>query len=291
VTSIGSSCFSGCKNVESLKVENGNSFYYSPDDCDAIIEISTNRLIVGCKKTIIPETVTGIGDGAFSGCSDLASITIPNSVISIGKSAFRSCSGLASVTIGNSLISIGSEAFGYCDALTDVTCLAEVLPIIEENAFLKSHQPNAILYVPVSAVNLYKATEPWNGFKKIVTVDGTVVSDEEVITHTKRTINVEVAGTLPTLISDAEKYEIEELILTGELNGTDFRLLRDMSGNNYLGKPTNGKLKTLGALIEQKRAIISCLLLGLINSSIKQLWIKSIFPKKNLKPLTLNQSF
>jgi hypothetical protein len=63
--------------------------------------------------------------------------------------------------------------------------------------------------------------------------------------QTKRTINVETAGTLPTLISDEEKYTIEELTLTGELNGTDFRLLRDMAGNNYLGNLTNGKLKVL----------------------------------------------
>ena len=61
----------------------------------------------------------------------------------------------------------------------------------------------------------------------------------------KRTIHVATAGTLPNLISESEKYTIEELTLTGELNGTDFRLLRDMAGNNYLGKKTNGKLKYL----------------------------------------------
>lgn len=53
--------------------------------------------------------------------------------------------------------------------------------------------------------------------------------------QTKRSINVETAGTLPTLIPEAEKYLIEDLTLTGELNGTDFRLLRDMAGCDYLG--------------------------------------------------------
>ncbi len=62
---------------------------------------------------------------------------------------------------------------------------------------------------------------------------------------TKRTIHVETAGTLPDLISESEKYYIEELTLTGELNGTDFRLLRDMAGCNYLGEETVGKLKVL----------------------------------------------
>ena len=64
-------------------------------------------------------------------------------------------------------------------------------------------------------------------------------------TSTKRTIHVATAGTLPNLISESEKYTIEELTLTGELNGTDFRLLRDMAGNNYLGQNTSGKLKVL----------------------------------------------
>ena len=64
-------------------------------------------------------------------------------------------------------------------------------------------------------------------------------------TSTKRTIHVATAGTLLNYISDSEKYTIEELTLTGELNGTDFRLLRDMAGCNYLGKRTSGKLVTL----------------------------------------------
>ena len=57
--------------------------------------------------------------------------------------------------------------------------------------------------------------------------------------QTKRTINVEKAGTLPTFISDAEKYSIEELTLTGELNGTDFALIRDMAGCNLIQSSEN----------------------------------------------------
>lgn len=48
----------------------------------------------------------------------------------------------------------------------------------------------------------------------------------------KRTIHVEAAGTLSTLISEEEKYEIEELTLSGELNGTDFKFIREMAGVN-----------------------------------------------------------
>ena len=62
----------------------------------------------------VTHSVTGIGNGAFDGCSGLTSVTIPNSVTSIGESAFKGCSGLTSVTIPNSVESIGSDAFSGC---------------------------------------------------------------------------------------------------------------------------------------------------------------------------------
>ena len=72
-------------------------------------------------SVIIPDSVTSIGNYAFSGCSSLASITIPDSVTSIGSSAFEGCTSLRSVTIGNSVTSIGTYAFAYCTSLTSVT--------------------------------------------------------------------------------------------------------------------------------------------------------------------------
>ena len=69
----------------------------------------------------IGNSVTSIGDLAFSLCTDLTSVTIGNSVTSIGRSAFSGCSGLTSVTIGNSVTSIGEHAFSDCTSLTSVT--------------------------------------------------------------------------------------------------------------------------------------------------------------------------
>jgi hypothetical protein len=59
------------------------------------------------------------------------------------------------------------------------------------------------------------------------------------------TLNVATAGTLPTMISELEKYQITDLKLTGKLNGTDIRYIREMAGRDYNGEPTNGSLVNL----------------------------------------------
>ena len=168
VTSIGEFAFSHCSGLTLIKVDNGNDKYDSRDNCNAIIETELNELIVGCKSTVIPNSVTSIGELAFDGCSGLASVTIPNSVTSIGVGAFYGCSGLTSVTIPNSVTSIGEYVFAYCSELTDVYCYAEQVPLTESSAFEVSYVEYATLHVPAESIGDYKAAAPWSGFGKIV---------------------------------------------------------------------------------------------------------------------------
>ena len=121
VTSISNSAFSGCTGLTNILVSSENPKYDSRNNCNAIIETSTNTLEFGCKNTVIPDSVTSIGDYAFNGCSGLTSITIPDSVTSIGNSAFESCRGLTSVDLGNGVTSIGDGAFKSCTGLTNIT--------------------------------------------------------------------------------------------------------------------------------------------------------------------------
>jgi len=118
VTSIGNYAFYNCRGRTYIAVDSNNQTYDSRNNCNAIIETSTNKLILGCKNTIIPDSVTSIGSSAFSYCSGLTSITIPDSVTSIGSNAFAYCSGLTNVTIPNSVTSIGDGAFCGCSSLT-----------------------------------------------------------------------------------------------------------------------------------------------------------------------------
>ncbi len=71
-------------------------------------------------KVTIPNSVTSIGDYAFSGCATLTSVTIPDSVTYIGEEAFFGCTSLTSVTIGNGVTSIGNNAFYGCSLIKDV---------------------------------------------------------------------------------------------------------------------------------------------------------------------------
>ena len=61
VTSIGYRAFSWCPGLTSIVVNSGNSTFDSRNDCNAIIETASNKLIVGCKTTVIPNSVTSIG--------------------------------------------------------------------------------------------------------------------------------------------------------------------------------------------------------------------------------------
>jgi hypothetical protein len=118
----------------SISVAEGNQIYDSRNNCNAIIESSTNTLIFGCANTVIPSSVTSIGESAFSYCTALSTIEIPLSVTSIRESAFFACSGLTSIDIPSSVKTIASNAFGNCSNLKSVR-LSESIETIGNAAF------------------------------------------------------------------------------------------------------------------------------------------------------------
>lgn len=118
VQTIGESVFAACTSLNSVIVESGNPNYDSRDNCNAIIETATNTLVAGCHRTIIPNSVTAIGNYAFAYHSEIPSVIIPNGVTVIGNYAFASCSGFTSVTLPGNITSIGESAFRDCTGLT-----------------------------------------------------------------------------------------------------------------------------------------------------------------------------
>ena len=123
VTSIGWGAFSNCAALTGIRVAEGNSHYAS--DASGVLFSKDKTTLVQCPGAFsgsyaIPNSVTSIGDYAFSGCSSLTSVTIPDSVTSIGKWAFSECKSLTSVTIPGSVTSIGNCAFASCTSLTGI---------------------------------------------------------------------------------------------------------------------------------------------------------------------------
>ena len=156
LTSIGANIFANCSALETLVLDPENEKYDSRDNCNAIVETATNKLVIGCKRSTIPNTITAIGSSAFSGCTGLTAIEIPGSVTSIGNSAFYGCtdltaidipgtviyigslafsdSGLKSITIPEGITTIGFGMFAYCSRLASVTLPSSVTSI-EAKAF------------------------------------------------------------------------------------------------------------------------------------------------------------
>ncbi len=199
--------FYGCTGLTSIIVDKNNMVYDSRDNCNAIIETSTNTLIYGCNNTTIPSGVTSIGDGAFMNCTGLTSIEIPNGVTTIGDDAFKGCSSLTSITIPNSIKSIGSYAFS--DPFPSsypryyILCYAGTPPEIYNSSFFMS----APLYVPCNALDAYKTDNTWKWFDDKECIEAKHVDeplDDVVITPS----NTKVVVAWP-VVDNAESYVIE----------------------------------------------------------------------------------
>ena len=118
VTTIGRDIFYYADNLEVLSVEAGNTTFDSRDNCNAIIETATNTLRIGCRTTVIPESVTAIGEAALSGKRGLKEVKLPNSVTSIGWAAFWADEDLTTVKLSAGITDLGESPFGGCENIT-----------------------------------------------------------------------------------------------------------------------------------------------------------------------------
>ena len=165
VTDINIFAFSYCSGLTNITVDSNNPQYDSRDNCNAIIETATNKLIVGCQSTVIPNTVSYIGVDAFCGCEGLTSISIPSSVTSIDAWAFQYCTGLTSITIPNSVTYIQIEAFDGCSSMTDVySLIMEPSSVFMGNRIFhldSEDYTNRTLHVPAGTLAAYQADANW----------------------------------------------------------------------------------------------------------------------------------
>lgn len=98
------------KDMVGIEVSPLHPFYDSRDNCNAIIDTRSNALCLGCKNTIIPESVTAINEYAFSNCVNLKSIIISDNVTNIYTDAFKNCKSLKYIYIGKNMDYIQAES-------------------------------------------------------------------------------------------------------------------------------------------------------------------------------------
>ena len=136
MTKIDGYAFKGCTKLISVHISDIESWCnISFLSAEANPLYYAHHLYIGNEEItdlVIPNSVTTIGEEAFSGFTALTSVTIGNSVKTIGWEAFSGCTGLTSVTIGNSVKTIGMEAFSGCIGLTSVTIPNSVTGIGEQ---------------------------------------------------------------------------------------------------------------------------------------------------------------
>lgn len=161
--------FWGCDSLVSIEVDTNNPVYDSRDNCNAIVDKRDNILLFGCQTTVVPGSVTGIGNGAFYQCRRLEYMSLPESVKSIGEEAFIKCYILKSVSIPSRVTEIGDRAFYGCYMNSVVAKMKKPIPI-SETTF--SCYYGATLYVPKGCKETYMATDGWSKFRNITEMTG-----------------------------------------------------------------------------------------------------------------------
>ncbi len=131
VKEIGDSALFNTPVLRTITVDSENPVYDSREDCNALIQTATNRLIAGGSNcTAIPSTVKDIGGYAFYGKDNLIHISIPGSVKTIGQGAFSLCRNLNQLTLEEGIERIDGMAFCFT-GLTSVVVPNSVDTIVE----------------------------------------------------------------------------------------------------------------------------------------------------------------
>ena len=153
---LGSQVFGQCPCLTSITVAEGNTWYDSRDNCNAVIKTADKELVVGCQNTVIPDGILTIAPYAFYNSNEMESMPIPASVTRIGEHAFDFCSkmtaplvlegvqvlepwafyycsGVEYMSLGSNLTLIGKGAFNNMKSLKDVYCTADPDNVTWEN--------------------------------------------------------------------------------------------------------------------------------------------------------------
>lgn len=152
-------------NLTSIVVSNQNAKYTSENGSNCIVDKTKNKLIAGCKTTVIPSYVTSIGGSGFVGI-EMDSLTIPASVTTfcqescaaatIGKLTIEGV--ITSVTYGDGDDSLFTELSAFDDSTISVIEFKSATPPTE---FICYRANVTTIYIPSGSLQAY--TNACNG--------------------------------------------------------------------------------------------------------------------------------
>lgn len=125
----------------------------------------------------IPEGIKYIGDGCFSQCEALISLSIPNTVDSIGEDMCYHCYYLATVSLGKGLKKIGDGAFWKCTRLASL------------------HLPDSVTEVPAGLCFLCTQL-------RTVSMGNVTAIGESAFTACKNLLAIDVKAPIPPICAD-----------------------------------------------------------------------------------------
>jgi len=132
VITIPDFAFNGLPSISSIVVDPSHP-YFSSEDGVLFNKAKTTLMVYPSASVnnsyVIPSTVTFINAAAFSGSTNLTSVTIPNSVTRINDSTFSGCTNLTTATISSFVTTLILSAFNDCTSLTSIAIPASVTTI------------------------------------------------------------------------------------------------------------------------------------------------------------------
>lgn len=172
--------FRYCPNLSSITVDPENHIYDSRNDCNAIINTSSNSLLVGCSSTTIPvNTVVTISQHAFEGTYSASNLQIPEGVASIANFAFYNCDNLTSVKLPNSLQGLSEGVFQSTSTdfgltrldLTDVTTVIGI-PGYNSMGYAITMQENGVIaFSDATVMSNYQSSQIWDDLQQFFVLE------------------------------------------------------------------------------------------------------------------------
>ena len=177
----------------------------------------------------LPVSVTSIGAEAFYKNRFMTSISMPSSLTTISTEAFMECQSLTSIDLPATLTAINTNAFVNCFALSTIRSYSQNPASITMGGTVFAGVPTTtcILRVPIGRASNYSGTAPWSSFTNIVANLG--ASANLSMNGTVATITGSTAGCLvgTGLMSNAQKTTTTKLIVSGIIDASDFKVMRD----------------------------------------------------------------